>query len=225
MNIVRAPRHGRSLTVTLAAVLLVSGILTAVAAQPSYAQILVPVPPGCGSLSGMMVPINQLDDHSGEVGPLGDIQNDLPYFTDLAFGMITLGTNHPAGDYIRGNAVDETICGLNGPDWIRGGSGIDEIFGGRGADSVWGEEGGDILHGGKGRDVVYGDDPTNSHIDLFNEIHGGENDDSLFGGDGGNLMFGGDGVDDFTGGGGNDEVDDFDPATETCDLSTVETGC
>jgi Ca2+-binding RTX toxin-like protein len=192
-TIVRAPFHRRS--ATLAAGILLSVGAVVAAAQPAYAVVLVPVPAGCGSYSGMLWPETQLDDFSA--GPaVGDLLNGIPYIVPPNFGMITVGSSD--ADYIQGNAVDEIICGGAGDDWIRGNSGIDEIFGGQDADSIWGEEGGDILHGGPGRDTLYGDDPANSHpnTDLADDIHGGEQRDTMFGGAGNDTFAGGDNLND-----------------------------
>jgi hemolysin type calcium-binding protein len=223
MYSVRAPRHGRRLAVTLATASALS-MLAAAAAQPAHAQILVPVPPGCGAYSGTMVPANQLDDHSNDGAPLGTFGVgpagffDLPYQVPLVAGIIVVGTTGFT-DNIQGNVFDNIICLRGGDDWARGGFGSDEIFGGAGADSLWGEEDGDVIHGGQDRDTLHGDDPGNSHgnFDLVDEIYGGQDDDWMSGGAGG---------DDFTGGldlNVGDEVFDFDPAADSC--TGVEIGC
>ena len=53
--------------------------------------------------------------------------------------MITVGM--PFNVVIVGDAVGEVICGLDGPDWLRGGSGADE------PDSLMGEAGADFESG------------------------------------------------------------------------------
>lgn len=218
MNTVHAPRHGRRLAVTLAAAFVLS-LLAAAAAQPAYAQILVPVPPGCGAYSGTMVPINQLDDHSNDPQPLGTfgVGFDMPYQVPLVADIIVVGTTGFT-DNVQGNVFDNIICGRQGDDWIRGGFGNDEIVGGPGNDSLWGEEDGDVLQGGPDRDTLHGDDSTNSHgvLDLADEIHGGKNNDFMSGGANNDQFFGGDGL--------SDDVGDFDAAADTCALD-VENGC
>ena len=173
----RRPAH-----LAAAAFVLAAGIAVA-AAQPASAQVLVVVPPGCGSLSGTLVPDTQLDDHSNDPNPIGTQAN--PYLADQAFGMITIGT--AGDDHIQGSSgVDDTLCGLAGADHLYGAGGVDNVFGGHGADVIEGDAGADNLHGGDGTDAIYGDNDTNSNggFDGADLIVGGARADTLRGGAG-----------------------------------------
>lgn len=164
----------RPVRLAVAGFAVAAGIVVTVAPSASAAQLLVVVPPGCGSLSGTLVSASRLDDHSADPGPLGTV-GGLPYDTDVAVDMITIGTAFP--DHIRGNGVSETICGLDGGDVLKGGTGgLDVIHGDDGPDEIWGEASGDRLSGGLGRDTIHGDDPTNSHgnVDGADTIAGGQ---------------------------------------------------
>lgn len=179
----------------MAAFALAAGIAVTVAPSASAAPLLVVVPPGCSSLSGTMVSPGRLDDHSADPASLGTVGGP-PYYTFLNVDMITIGTAF--ADHILGNAVSETICGLDGDDVLKGGSGgLDVIYGDAGLDEIWGEAAGDRLSGGLNRDTIYGDDPTNSH---------------------GNL----DGVDTIAGGQGGNDFADGGFGADIC--STVESG-
>ncbi len=177
----------------VAAVLAMSSGLVAGAAQPAHAQVLVPVPPGCGSFSGQLVPANTIDDHSADTVGLGEAFT--PHQVPANAAMITIGT--PFIDFIQGNAVSEVICGLGDGDVLWGGGGTDDIFGGPGVDTLLGESNADHLNGGEGEDYIYGDDLTNSHgtLDGADTLQGGQQDDLLHGGAGFDVIRGGPGVD------------------------------
>jgi Ca2+-binding RTX toxin-like protein len=186
----------------LAAALAITAGLSLAGAQPAAAQQLVLVPPGCGSLSGTMVAVNTLDDHSGDPGPLGT--QAVPHQVAANNGMITVGTQF--GDFIQGNAVNETICGLGGVDTLKGGSGDDDIFGGNDGDIMWGEANADLLSGGEQIDSIFGDDPGNTHggFDGVDTIQGGNGNDTLRGGASNDIVKGGQGTDFGDGQGGTD---------------------
>jgi Ca2+-binding RTX toxin-like protein len=197
MSTLATPSRSRRLVRSAAAsFVLAAGIAVAVA-QPASAQVMVPVPPGCGSLSGTMVPANRLDDHSGDAARIGTAA--APYVANATFGMITIGTAFD--DHIQGtNGVDDTICGLGSGDHLYGEGGVDHVFGGNGADVIEGDSGADDLHGGGGTDAIYGDNRTNSSGGL-------DGADAIFGGDQADTLRGGAGVDDIHGGGGVGDVD------------------
>jgi Ca2+-binding RTX toxin-like protein len=196
------PSRIRRRPAQLAAALAITAGISLVGAQPASAQQLVPVPPGCGSLSGTLVPANTLDDHSGDPGPLGSIA--APHQVPANNGMITVGTAF--ADVIQGNAVNETICGLAGGDTLKGGSGDDDIFGGNGNDVLWGEENADELSGGEDVDAIFGDDPALSSggFDGVDTIQGGNGNDTLRGGASNDIVKGGVGSDFGDGQGGTD---------------------
>src|SRR3712207_9232234 len=59
-----ADRYLPRRTACIAGALALSSGLLAAAAPSAVGQAMVVVPPGCGSLSGTLVPAGQLDDHS-----------------------------------------------------------------------------------------------------------------------------------------------------------------
>lgn len=211
MNPVATPSPNRFRPVHLGAALAIAAGIAMVAAQPASAQALVPVPPGCGSLSGTMVLATTLDDHSADTVPLGSIA--VPHQVAANNGMITVGTSF--GDVIQGNAVNETICGLGGGDTLKGGSGDDDVFGGDGVDVLWGEANADLLSGGQGIDAIFGDAPGGpaGGFDGVDTIQGGTENDTLRGGASNDIIRGGQGGNDFGDGEGG---------TDTC--TAVESG-
>ncbi len=213
MSTLRTPfRSSRPARTAAASFVLAAGIAVA-AAQPASAQVMVVVPPGCGSASGTLVPANKLDDHSGDAGALGTAVN--PYVADLTFGMITVGTAFD--DHIQGNnGVDDTLCGLAGGDHLYGAGGLDNIHGGNGPDVISGDAHADNLHGGKDFDAIYGDNAANSNggLDGADLIVGGDDGDTLRGGARLDDIRGGAGFDfaEAQGGGGNCvDIEDVDP--------------
>ncbi|MCO1660596.1 calcium-binding protein [Pseudonocardia humida] len=187
------PRSRRATRLTAASFVLAAGIAVA-AAQPAAAQVMVVVPPGCGSASGTLVPANRLDDHSGDAGPLGTAA--APYVADPTFDMITVGTAF--NDHVQGNnGGNDTLCGLAGGDHLYGEGGLDNVFGGNGADVIEGDADADNLHGGKGTDAIYGDNATDSNGAL-------DGADLIAGGDDGDTLRGGARTDDIRGGAGFD---------------------
>lgn len=203
MNTVATPARNRYRPAHIGAAFALAAGIALAAAQPASAQVLVPVPPGCGSLSGTMVPANTLDDHSADAGPLGSIA--APHQVAANNGMITVGTQFV--DVIQGNAVNETICGLGGGDTLKGGSGDDDIFGGTGLDILWGEANADLLSGGEDIDAIFGDDPalSNGGFDGVDTIQGGNGNDTLRGGASNDIIRGAQGGNDFGDGqGGTD---------------------
>ena len=69
MSTTHIPIHRRFSTRLLAAAFAVSAGLVTVGAQSAAATALVPVPAGCGPYSGLLVPADQLDDHSTDTAP------------------------------------------------------------------------------------------------------------------------------------------------------------
>lgn len=87
------------------------------------------------------------------------------------------GSNH--ADVLIGDAVDNSIWGGNGNDFVSGQDGNDHLYGDDGSDTLNGDDGDDRLFGGNGNDV----------------LNGGANNDILLGGSGDNILDGGSGVD------------------------------
>ncbi|GAA1858564.1 calcium-binding protein [Asanoa iriomotensis] len=201
-------------TLAAAAAAVLCGTI-ALSAGPASANVLVQVPPGCGSYSGTWVPRVQLDDHSGDASPLGSLVG-APHIINGGFGLIVVGTRF--SDHIQGSGVADIICGLRGNDWIHSGSGNDEIFGGLDVDSLWGEAGDDTLYGAEGDDWMWGDNPANSNgtNDGPDTFYGGADDDTMFGGQG---RSNGDG-DDFHG--GSDGFDTADGETGDDDCENID---
>lgn len=135
-----------------------------------------------------------------------------------------------------GTAGDDVLTGTTGNDVLCGRGGDDTLYGGLGDDVLLGEGGSDVLEGGPGADAMDGGDDAGTDVltyldatlgvvvDLrlglgsgshaegdvftgFENVTGGEYDDSLFGDDGPNVLLGGDGNDVLAGAGGADVLD------------------
>lgn len=125
-------------------------------------------------------------------------------------------------DHIYGHAGDDVICAGAGPhttyehEKILGGAGDDLLDGGVGRDDIQGNEGRDRIFGAGGRDVVVGNegrDLVMGGADV-DQIGGCENADLLYGGSHRDLMYGGAGDDQLRGGASGDFLsgDDGDDA-------------
>ena len=131
--------------------------------------------------------------------------------TDLAktFGGFVDGTD--GDDVITGTIFDERIDGGDGADQISGDAGDDVLVGGAGNDTLLGGDDNDLLFGESGNDTLVGGDGSDLLI-------GGDGQDTLTGGAGADTFV----IDNFDGLGGVDIADivtDFDPTTDTLDLS------
>ena len=77
-------------------------------------------------------------------------------------------------DYLSGDSGNDSIVGGKGADWLDGGIGNDTLIGNQGADILDGGIGNDILTGGKGKDVfVYasgGGDDTITDYTEFQDV-------------------------------------------------------
>jgi len=91
-------------------------------------------------------------------------------------------------DDINGNQGNDTVHGGAGDDWTVGGKDNDQLFGDAGNDIVWGNLGNDTLDGGDGAD----------------QVRGGQGDDVLDGGAGNDFVSGDRGNDTISGGLGAD---------------------
>lgn len=123
------------------------------------------------------------------------------------------------GEYVEGDAGNDTLYGNGGDDilygdttnanpWrvdvnaagddtLYGGDGNDKLYGQGGDDTLYGDAGSDELSGGAGVDLLSGGDG----IDY---LYGDAGNDTLFGDAGDDQLYGGDGNDVLSGGGGND---------------------
>ncbi len=200
-----ANRHTLRRAACIGGALALSSGLLAGAAPSAFGQAMVVVPPGCGTLSGTLVPAGQLDDHSADVVPLGAV--GAPHFISaFAGGQITVLTN--LTDIVEGAPIGETICGLDGDDQINGNQGPDVIFGGDGADIIQGQEADDVLSGGPKGDFLFGNDSVNSNpaLDDDDELQGGDGRDHLEGGHRNDILEGGEDRDTLEGGPQNDTL-------------------
>lgn len=84
-----------------------------------------------------------------------------------------------AGDFLRGNYLDNRLEGNGGNDWLfgyggsdtlKGGSGHDRLYGGDDTDWLYGDTGNDYLDGGHtARDYLYGGQDRDTIVRDFNE--------------------------------------------------------
>jgi Ca2+-binding RTX toxin-like protein len=131
---------------------------------------------------------------------------------------------------VSGTSFNDVLTGDSGDNWLWGSNGgNDTIFGGDGNDLIQAVKGDNILDGGPGIDTASfnnnGDDSAlNVTVSLalqggpqatghgamtltgFENLSGGDGDDSLTGDGGGNLLAGGVGSDSLVGGDGNDRL-------------------
>lgn len=116
------------------------------------------------------------------------------------------GAASGGGNWINGDAGDDSIVSGNGNDLLYGGTGNDTIDAAGGADYAELGAGNDSISAGNGLDTVFG----GTGIDT---IFGGGDDDLLYGEDGNDIisgdsgsdiLFGGLGADSLSGGSGND---------------------
>lgn len=113
-------------------------------------------------------------------------------------------------DILFGNAGTDNITAQGGNDILYGGADRDFLYGGRGDDAVYGGDGDDAVRGNLGADLVDGeagdDDVRGGGGD--DDLLGGAGDDFLLGENGRDTLFGGSGNDILTGGTGSSAGDD-----------------
>ncbi|MDF1853857.1 DUF4114 domain-containing protein [Pseudooceanicola sp.] len=85
------------------------------------------------------------------------------------------GVGNDLGNWITGNAGDNSLDGARGADELHGGAGNDTLFGGAGDDLLRGGPGGDLIDGGAGADDIRG---TGSEL-LGDVVTGFDYDDRL----------------------------------------------
>ena len=121
-------------------------------------------------------------------------------------GNDTLDARGGDGNYLRGDAGDDSVLGAAGFDDINGNMGDDTAHGGLGDDWVVGGKDQDLLYGDEGADIVYGNmgNDTVSGGDGADVVRGGQNDDVVSGGAGDDYVSGDLGNDTVTGGAGAD---------------------
>jgi Ca2+-binding RTX toxin-like protein len=110
------------------------------------------------------------------------------------------------GNYLRGEAGDDTIAGAAGFDDINGNMGNDTAAGGLGDDWVVGGKDNDKLSGDAGGDIVWGNigADTLDGGDGADQVRGGQGDDVVSGGAGDDFVSGDRGDDTVIGGFGAD---------------------
>ena len=96
------------------------------------------------------------------VGPTDDGSPDWGVVAQPAGPGCTISGTF-ASDYIRGDALNDTICSLGGNDRVEGYIGNDTLKGGAGRDQLLGEAGRDTLLGGDSRDILDSRDGTNGN--------------------------------------------------------------
>ena len=157
-------------------------------------------------------------------------------------------SGNDGNDQILAGSGDDTVNGNLGEDTLYGGAGDDTINGGADIDTLSGGPGNDTIKGNGGNDVIDGEgflwipDPGGAAScvkdpwvgPLFNDdnIDGGAGDDEIAGDLGKDTLTGGGGSDVFiyrsfddSDGSSNanaDIITDFDPATETINLSAMD---
>lgn len=133
-------------------------------------------------------------------------------------------------DTVYGGAGVDTILGQSGNDIIHSYGGRDVILGGPDNDQIWGGdevgegdtiEGGtgyDRIYGEEGNDVIYGDTVSSPTTGTYDDIYGGEGNDTIYGGVGDDYIYGDEGddyieggenagnIEKLYGGAGNDEI-------------------
>jgi Ca2+-binding RTX toxin-like protein len=132
---------------------------------------------------------------------------------DGTAGSDTLYGNNALNDTMKGSFGQDWIYGLNGNDIIEGGLHSDHIYGGYGNDTIYaytqanpgGSFDNEYLYGSFGDDTIYG----SSGKDV---IDGGGDRDTISGGAGMDTIKGGAGNDTISGGAGNDTIDGGDGA-------------
>ncbi len=119
---------------------------------------------------------------------------------------------------IRGGKGNDRLCGFEDDDFLQGGTGVDRVFGDSGNDTLdggkdnsflYGEEGNDLLLSSKGDDWLDGgpgNDMLRAEKTGNDTLIGGDGDDSLDGGKGTDVLDGGKGIDTLFGGKGNDSL-------------------
>ena len=117
-------------------------------------------------------------------------------------------TGTGGGDVLEGNWGDDTISGGGGNDYLYGRQGDDTLKGGAGNDVIGGGQGDDTIVGGAGDDKLWGDaDLLDTRYTDGTET--GETDNDTFV---------------FAEGHGNDTIHDFEPESDTIDLSGFSQG-
>lgn len=177
--------------------------------------------------AGLAVADVQLGDGDDKMG----IQRDEIYRTDgedesalvPVHRIVVYADGGPGNDLIEGQVFadilfggpgDDNISALGGNDLIRGGAGRDAGEGGLGSDRVYGGSGADSLAGVGGRDRIYGES-GNDRINGGGFAFGKDRADSIYGGSGADTLTdsqnGKESAGDrFSGGAGNDQIDDRD---------------
>ncbi|MES0885398.1 M10 family metallopeptidase C-terminal domain-containing protein [Roseibium sp. SCP14] len=155
---------------------------------------------------------------AGAVGVGGDAQGDTLADVENLYGSLN-------GDYLTGNALNNTLTGIAGDDILSGEEGDDTLEGGVGDDILIGGYGDDTLDGGTGSDTIsYISANGSVSVDLrwsgrdigagygrdrfysIENITGSDYDDRLTGDAGDNVLDGGAGNDVISGKGGNDTL-------------------
>jgi Ca2+-binding RTX toxin-like protein len=129
-------------------------------------------------------------------------------------GNDTLDARAGDGNYLRGEAGDDSVRGAAGFDDINGNMGADTARGGAGDDWVVGGKDNDLLYGDAGADLVYGNmgADTVSGGDGADVVRGGQDDDVIAGGAGDDYVSGDRGDDTVSGGAGADIFHGFQDA-------------
>lgn len=121
---------------------------------------------------------------------------------DTISNFENISGSNSGGDFISGNASDNTLWGNVGNDSLYGGGGNDYIDGGSDNDTIAGGTGADTILGGNGNDILRGGGTAynNGSADGFSDtLYGNAGDDTLYGMLDGDTLYGGDNATIFNG--------------------------
>ena len=106
------------------------------------------------------------------------------YFNNNVQTLRTSAQGGEGDDTLLGDALQDSLKGGNGNDYIAGMDAYDELSGDAGNDNIYGGNGSDWMYGGDGNDYLMGEAGDDY-------MFGHKGKDSLYGGDGNDELYGG----------------------------------